>query len=394
MKQQNNHNDEDIIIEDIVESDLASLEIGEDNESSEDAESIDESKKKMEASCEDDMDDEDEDETDDEDEDEEEMTMEAEVNSDEEFTKYAMTVLKKAHGDKFDKDKAKATVDGILKKADGNYGDAIGMLTSGLGEGKAVKEDVKVDLSAVSELIESESGLTDEFKSKAAIIFEAEVKSQLKVIRESLQEEYEARLEEETNNINEILTSQIDQYLTYAVEQWMTENSLAIESSLRTDLAENFMSSLKSLFVENYISIPESKVDLLSQVEEEKQIVEDKLNRSLDLLGGLVEKVEELSRKQIIDEACEKLTVTQAAKLQSLAESVEFINEESFVNKVETLKEFYFQEKGGKKTLTEESDDSEVVETIVEGHVEDENLSNEMKQYLNAMRAMNKSVTR
>jgi len=262
-------------------------------------------------------------------------------------------------------------------------------------------ENFKVDLTNVSNLIESEEGLTEEFKSKAALIFEAEVKSQLHTIREGLKKNYTRRLEEAVATVEESLTEQIDGYLTYAVQQWMKENQVAIESSLRTEIAENFMGSLKTLFTESYVEVPASKLDLFAKLEEEKQEVETKLGRSLELLGGLVEKVEDLSREKAIEEACADLTQTEALRLKKLAESVEFTNENTFADKVKTLKEFYFTNKSSKnkttKTLTEEAsysyEDSEI-ETIVEGQIlEKTKLDPEMSQYLKALNAMNKSVT-
>lgn len=407
MKVENKNTLEDLI-EDIDDSDLLLLDESEE-ETSEDT--LDEGKKmKAEGECEDDdmedddmeddeseMSDDDMSDEEDEDEDEDELE-EAEVNSDEEFMEYAMTVLKKAHGDDFDEEKATETAKGILKKADGDYGAAVGMLTSGLGESVSNKFESKtpinIDLSAVSSLIESEAGLTDEFKAKAALIFEAEVKTQIKTIRESLEEEYSTRLDENVKAIEETLTNQVDEYLTYAVEQWMADNTVAIESSLRTDIAENFMSSLKTLFTESYVEVPESKIDLYAQLEEQKQETENKLSQSIELLSGLIEKVESLSREKIIAEACEDLTLTQVDKLKNLAETIEFTNESDYVEKVETLKEFYFQS-NGKQTLTEEFEDESdsEVETIVEGHDETQNVSKEMQQYLKALSAMSKSVT-
>lgn len=264
----------------------------------------------------------------------------------------------------------------------------------------AKNENFKVDLTNVSNLIESEAGLTEEFKSKAALIFEAEVKSQLRTIREGLKKTYTHRLEEAVSFVEDTLTEQIDGYLTYAVQQWMKENRVAIESSLRTEIAENFMGSLKTLFTESYVEVPASKLDLFAKLEEEKQEVETKLGRSLELLGGLVEKVEDLSREKAIEEACEDLTQTEALRLKKLAESVEFTSENTFADKVKTLKEFYFTNKSSKnktkKTLTEETseyEDSEI-ETIVEGQIlEQTKLDPEMSQYLKALNAMNKSVT-
>ena len=382
MKQKSKLKD---LIEDIVDSDLLALDES-DYQSQEEARDEDE----------DDLEE-------DEDEDEDEMKSEGEDKEDEEEVDEASCDYDMSEGE--DEEES--------EEEESEEEDEDEMKSEGESEEEDEDEDekedeeveeqyenFKVDLTNVSNLIESEAGLTEEFKSKAALIFEAEVKSQLRTIREGLKKSYTRRLEEAVSFVEDTLTEQIDGYLTYAVQQWMKENQVAIESSLRTEIAENFMGSLKTLFTESYVEVPASKLDLFAKLEEEKQEVETKLGRSLELLGGLVEKVEDLSRAKAIEEACEDLTQTEALRLKKLAESVEFTSENTFADKVKTLKEFYFTNKSSKnktkKTLTEETseyEDSEI-ETIVEGQIlEKTKLDPEMSQYLKALNAMNKSVT-
>ena len=379
MKQKSKLKD---LIEDIVDSDLLALDES-DYQSQEEARDEDE----------DDLE---------EDEDEDEMKSEGEDKEDEEEVDEASCDYDMSEGEDEEEseDEESEEEDEDEMKSEGESKEEEEEEDEDEEEVEEQYENFKVDLTNVSNLIESEAGLTEEFKSKAALIFEAEVKSQLRTIREGLKKSYTRRLEEAVSFVEDSLTEQIDGYLTYAVQQWMKENQVAIESSLRTEIAENFMGSLKTLFTESYVEVPASKLDLFAKLEEEKQEVETKLGRSLELLGGLVEKVEDLSRAKAIEEACEDLTQTEALRLKKLAESVEFTSENTFADKVKTLKEFYFTNKSSKnktkKTLTEETseyEDSEI-ETIVEGQIlEQTKLDPEMSQYLKALNAMNKSVT-
>jgi hypothetical protein len=248
----------------------------------------------------------------------------------------------------------------------------------------------------MARLIESEEGLTEEFKSKAALIFESEVALRVSEIRESLESKYEQKLEENVEKISEHLTLQIDEYLTYAVDQWIESNQVAIESSLRTDIAEGFMNSLKTLFTENYVEVPESKVDLYNELEQKAGSLEKSLKTTKKLAESLQEKVKTLSREKIIAEESKGLAETQSAKLLKLSESVEFQNEKDFAKKLKTLKEFYF--KSEDKTLmdpiNEESDIDVTFETIVEG-LEEQNgepaVPKEMKRYLETLTRLHKS---
>ena len=248
----------------------------------------------------------------------------------------------------------------------------------------------------ITRLIESEDGLTEEFKDKAAIIFEAAVSSKVNEIEATLVEQYETRLSEEVESLKSVLEEQVDSYLTYAVESWMEENKVAVESSLRTQLAENFISALKTVFVENYVDVPDSKVDLFAQLEAENDNLKEETAKFSRIAESLADRVDTLVREQIVNEAANGLADTQVDRLKKLVEDIEFVDEATYRKKVATIKEFYLNssQKTEDTTLTEETDNSFVsTETIVEGESMNNDLSPEMKSYLTALSRMNKAVT-
>lgn len=251
-----------------------------------------------------------------------------------------------------------------------------------------------IETSDISRLIESEEGLSEEFKTKATFIFEAAVNLKVSEIESSLQEAYETRLSEETETIKSTLEEQVDNYLTYAVETWMEDNKVAIESSLRTQIAENFIGALKNVFVEHYVEVPESKVDLFDQIEKENATLKEEAAKTSRIADRLADRVDTLVREKIIAEASVGLADTQADKLKKLAEDIEFVDEDTFSKKVETIKEFYLSSNSNVSdtTLTENADNSYFsTETIVEEDTSD--VSPEMKQYLNALSRMNRAMT-
>lgn len=257
------------------------------------------------------------------------------------------------------------------------------------------ESQTQISSEDINQLIESEENLTEEFKEKAAIIFEAAVSSKVNEIKASLQEDYETRLAEEVESAKSVLEEQVDNYLTYAVESWMEENKVAIESSLRTQLAENFISALKNVFVENYVDVPDSKVDLFAELESENSNLKEETAKLSRIAESLADRVDTLVREQIVSEASSGLADTQIDKLKKLVEDVEFVDEETYRKKVSTIKEFYFNgSQTEDTTLTEDTDDTFIsTETIVEGETMDENLSPEMKSYLTALSRMNKAMT-
>lgn len=214
-------------------------------------------------------------------------------------------------------------------------------------------EDVEVDEDAIVEqnfkedldaLADSEATLSEGFKDKASVIFEAALKSKLSEHVERLEEQYAEELAEETSRIQNDLVEKVDGYLNYVVEQWMEDNKVAVETGLRTEIAENFMSALHGVFVENYIQVPESKVDLVDELSAKVDELEESLNEKIEDNVSLKESVNALTRQAIIRESSVGLSEAQAEKLKSLVEDVDFGDAETFASKVETIKESYFKE--------------------------------------------------
>ena len=244
-------------------------------------------------------------------------------------------------------------------------------------ESVEIDGDFSEDLNA---LVESEATLSDEFKAKTAVIFEAAVKSKLAEEINRLEAEYAEQLDEEVKATKEDLVEKVDSYLNYVVETWVEENTIAIQSGLRTEIAEDFMGKLKDLFTESYIEVPESKVDLVDELATANEELEEQFNDAVAKSMKLAEELEGYKREAIIREASRDLAETQVEKLKSLAESIDFESEESFTAKVETLKESYFSKK------TKES----IVEEAEEGEAETAEISDSMAQYVQALRKTTK----
>ena len=238
--------------------------------------------------------------------------------------------------------------------------------------------DFSDDLNA---LVESEATLSDEFKAKTAVIFETAIKSKISEEVSRLEDEYQSRLDEELESTRSDLVEKIDSYLNYVVEQWMTENKVAVEQGLRTEIAEGFMNSLKDLFVESYIEVPETKVDLVDELAETVSELEEKLNEQTGSVIEMSQQLESYQREAIIRESSRDMAETEVEKLKSLVESLDFEDEESFATKVQTVKTSYF-----KKDLVVESTD-ETTEDWTDDSVE---VNSSMSQYLSAIKKSNK----
>lgn len=235
--------------------------------------------------------------------------------------------------------------------------------------------DFSEDLNA---LVESEATLSEEFKAKTAIIFEAAVKTKLSEEIDRLETEYQQQLDEEIQATKEDLVEKVDGYLNYVVEQWMEDNKLAIQTGLRTEIAEGFMDKLKDLFVESYVEVPESKVDLVDELAEANEELEEQVNDATAKAIALAEELEGYKREAVIREASKDLAETQVEKLKSLAESIDFEDEDTFASKVKTIKESYFSKKTTESVIDESIDD-EAADSEVE-------VSPMMEQYLAAIR--------
>ena len=224
---------------------------------------------------------------------------------------------------------------------------------------KMKKEDTEVEEYNMEDDVNALLGgeeLSEEFKAKAKTIFEAAINSKIAEIRATIEEEHEARIAEELAEEKEALQERVDSYLEYVSDEWMEENTLAIEHGLKTELTESFLSGMKSLFEEHYVSIPDDKYDVLESMVEKLDDMETKLNEQIEKNIGLNNRLAESVADGILDTVSDGLAATQKEKLASLAESVEFEGETEYREKLETLKESYFPGKTSTaktETLTE-----------------------------------------
>ena len=248
-------------------------------------------------------------------------------------------------------------------------------------EEEVVEEELNIE-EDVNALIEGEE-LSEEFKEKAKTIFEAAIISRVNQIKESLEAQYEERLVEEVEEISEALSERVDSYLEYVADEWFQENALAIEGGLKEELSESFMTGLKGLFEEHYVSIPEDKYDVLESMVEKLDEMETKLNEQIEKNVSLNKRLAESVADGIFEQVSEGLAATQKDKLASLAESVEFESEEEYREKLETLKEAYFPSKvSSPKARTESL--SEGVDNSPES------ISGTMSAYLNTLSRFSK----
>jgi hypothetical protein len=205
-----------------------------------------------------------------------------------------------------------------------------------------VMENYEVDMSEhVNALLAGEE-LSEEFRAKATAIFEAAVKQKVAEEIAVLEEAFAATLEEEVGRIEEELSTNVDDYLNYVVEQWTAENEVAIEASLRSELTEEFISGLRNLFVEHYIDIPEEAVSVVEEMGNKVAELEEKLNEEIERSVALSKMLNESKSNEILLNACDGLTDTQAEKLKSLAEGIEYADANEYAQKVSILKENYF----------------------------------------------------
>ena len=251
------------------------------------------------------------------------------------------------------------------------------------GEEEVTEIDYNVDFSAdLNAIMENEATLSEEFKEKTAVIFEAAIKSKLSEEIDRLEEKYHEELEAEINSTKEDLVEKVDSYLNYVVEGWMEENKLAVQNGLRTEIAESFMNNLKDLFTESYIEVPESKIDLVDDLADQVAELEESLNTTTADAIEMAEELEAYKRDAIIQEASRDLADTQVEKLKSLVNDIDFDDEETFAQKVATVKESYFTKKSVSESTDFESDDED--DTV--------EVSGSMAQYINALQSTSKKV--
>ena len=266
--------------------------------------------------------------------------------------------------------------------------------------GKDMKEDVDVDETVVSEtadvshidyeedlnvLVAEEATLSDGFRDKASVIFEAALKTKVGAEIDRLESEYAQNLEEEVTSVKTDLVEKVDAYLNYVVEGWMQENEVAVEGGLRTEIAEDFMTSLQSVFKEHYISVPEGKEDLLDELSTQVAELEEQLNKTTDENVALFQSVQESQRADVVRKYTSDLATTEAEKLASLVEDVEFGDVETFDMKVKTIKESYFVKESVEST-------SEVDEIVGTEQALSEDISDSMTRYTAALSKVGNST--
>ena len=214
-----------------------------------------------------------------------------------------------------------------------------------------VIEEVNIE-DDVNALLGGEE-LSEEFREKAKLVFETALNSKVSEVKEALEAKYQETLEEKIAEEKTALSERVDSYLEYVADEWFTENTLAVEQGLKTELTESFLSGMKGLFEEHYVSIPDDKYDVLESMVEKLDDMETKLNEQIEKNVGLNKRLGESVANGILESVSDGLAATQKEKLASLAESVEFESEESYREKLETLKESYFASKGTPTSNTE-----------------------------------------
>ena len=225
-----------------------------------------------------------------------------------------------------------------------------------IAEDKVETSEMEIDLSDdVKALVSTDADLSEEFKDKAATIFETAVRTRIKEQTKILEAQFEEKLSTEKETMKEAMVEKVDSYLNYVVEEWMKENELAVERGIRTEIAEDFITGLKDLFKEHYIDVPEEKYNVLDDLTNQVKDLEGKLNEQIEKNINLTKEVSEFNKKQAIDEVSADLAETEKEKFASMAENVEYDSAEKFKEKLETIKESYFP-----KTKSEVAEDNSV----------------------------------
>src|SRR5210317_168287 len=219
--------------------------------------------------------------------------------------------------------------------------------------------------------------LSEEFKAKAATIFESAVKAKLVEEIEKLESEYETKVDEKVSEVKEEIVDKVDAYLNYVVEEWMKENELAIEKGLRNEITEDFIGGLKSLFESHYINVPQEKYDVIENQAAEIEKLKEEVNQTIEKNVELNQQIGQFAREDIINDVSSDLAITESEKLKGLAESIEYKDAASFRTSVETLKNSYFP-----KTKASDNESNEVAENNAGS---DMNLSESMAAYTAAI---------
>ena len=242
-------------------------------------------------------------------------------------------------------------------------------------EGEEIAEttdsELEIDLSAdVKALVSSDADLSEEFKDKAATIFEAAVKTRIQEQTKILEAQYEEKLSAETETVKEAMVEKVDSYLNYVVEEWMKENELAVERGIRTEIAEDFITGLKDLFKEHYIDVPEEKYNVLDDLTNQTKKLEEKLNNEISKNVDLTKQVSESAKAKAIDEVSTDLADTEKEKFEKMAENVEYDSADKFREKLETIKESYFPKSKIEETASKDEVDSVAANAPIESNTD------------------------
>jgi hypothetical protein len=242
-------------------------------------------------------------------------------------------------------------------------------------------EEVELDLTDdVKALVSADADLSEEFKDKAATIFETAVKTRIKEQSAILEAQFEEKLASETETVKEAMVEKVDSYLNYVVEEWMKENELAVERGIRTEIAEDFITGLKGLFKEHYIDVPEEKYNVLDDLTGQVKDLESKLNEQIEKNVNLSKDVSESKRESLVISVSEDLADTEKEKFSSMAENVEYDSAEKFQERLETIKESYFP-----KTKIEEATSNDEVDSVAANLPVDAGTSDAMAAYTAAI---------
>ena len=251
-------------------------------------------------------------------------------------------------------------------------------------EEEVVEEEESFSVEAdVNALLEGEE-LSEDFKAKAATIFEAAINTKVKGIQEQLTASYEEKLVEEVASIKEELKDRVDSYLEYVADEWIAENQLAVESGLKEEMTESFISGMKSLFEEHYVTIPEEKYDVIESMVDKLDEMEGKLNEQIEKNVALNRRLAESSADVVFGEVTEGLAATQKEKLATLVENVEFESEADYREKLVTLKESYFPSNAGAQRDKSENLSEETNTPTYQ------DISSSMERYLQTMNRVSK----
>ena len=236
---------------------------------------------------------------------------------------------------------------------------------------KEESKEVEIDLSAdVKALVSNDADLSEEFKDKAATIFETAVKTRIQEQTKILEAQYEEKLSSEKETMKEAMVEKVDSYLNYVVEEWMKENELAVERGIRTEIAEDFITGLKDLFKEHYIDVPEEKYNVLDDLTNQNKKLEDKLNEQIAKNVDLSKEVSSSAKAKAIDEVASDLADTEKEKFEKMAENVEYDSADKFREKLETIKESYFPKQKIEETTSKDEVDSVAANAPIESNTD------------------------